>query len=235
MLTRVLLSFLALAMLLFTVGCGGSGGDSGDPSPAGIYQAAFTRATGDIVFGIAADGKVDVTISDSTAGTFAGTGTLSQSKTFTITATNSMGGSAVVNGTVSGTGSGRRVTGTVSGAITMTFNAAYRQAPSLTSFVHSYSGTITGTVPGTITGTVDSTGHFAGNFQVTEGDVIPLSGTVQNTGAVLITGTHFSSTFTFTGNLRFGTGSTILASGKWTSNTELADHGDWQFSSVVLN
>ena len=160
---RCLLLICMSIALALSLGCGGGGGDenfSGDAS--GVYGCAYNRAGGFVQISIVQN-TVNIQVTDDTAGTYAGTGTLANGHFEIDCAKVGGGGSITVEGDIIQLHNGQfqiflSITGDFVASGTATFQADTVGAL--------YAGTYTGTNSGDLTGGFTMTVHTDGRIGI---------------------------------------------------------------------
>jgi hypothetical protein len=212
----------------FLASCGGGGG-GGNPF-AGTYSANYSRqASGAFTIFVAANGSVEVCITDSSGGVFTGTGTVSPEGALSATATNAeTGQSLTVTGQFVGQGDTATASGSISGSFSVSWTAQQIAPPGGNAFAGSYSGTYWGDISGTWTGTVQSNGSVTAQATEPGEDPVPLTGTVSPAGAGTMeasgSGPDGEWLITWSGTFRMEPGGPAC-SGDWESTS--GESGGW--------
>jgi len=222
---KALLASMALGLLI--VGCGGAGGGStfgGNAPLVATYSTNFTRgsvANSSLVLFIDNHGRIGAQINDATETEWAGQGSVSGTNiTLSLQPVSSVTGNVLLQGTIV-PGTPPTINVTLSGAFSASTTATQLAGSNVNPAAGTYSVNYTGSENGTATLTVADDGSVTGTLNSpSQGNNIPVEGTVALDGATHFTFQKFASTGSFTGYIFLPPSSVLFhGSGDWTSGS----------------
>jgi hypothetical protein len=214
--------FLFAISILSIVGCGGNGTTTPNPFE-GAYRASFFRGGSpdtELLVVVGRNNSTTVVLADSSGVLYTGTGTTTHGGDFTATATNEAG-----NATVSMTGTAADnfidvfMTGAVSNGVRVV-----RFISTANPFAVSFSGDYSGSESGSFDLTVNTDGDITGTIHRPGGD-IPITGSINKFGELMLSTTIDGVTVTWTGHFFFNQFGSLSGKGDWSISPDLA--GSW--------